>query len=87
MAKSNQLQVHIKRIFGGKVVSSTTKRKRFTGLAGIRRYFDLPHDKVYIKVTYRPDEYNDGYYTNYADALQAFSSWTEKPLLDWLEIY
>lgn len=43
------------------------------------------YDRVYVKVHYYPNVWNDGEYDNRKDALHAMTAWTEKQQLDFME--
>ncbi len=64
----------------GAIVLDTDSGKigRFLNLTRTRKW-----DKAYIKVTYRPDVYNDGEYTSQKDLEKAFSDFVDSSLIEY----
>lgn len=47
----------------------------------------LKANRVYFKVLYGHGKYNDGFYDNKKDFIQAYQAFTSKPQLDFVEQY
>jgi hypothetical protein len=74
-----RIGIHLKLWKDGKLVLATTKRIKNQIIVSLST---TPHDRGYIKVTYTPGFWNDGYYDDDKKLLAALSAFTEKTLTD-----
>lgn len=68
-----------------RMLYKTTRRKRISLLNFIKaKFLSEPINKVYFGVRYGKGNKNEGFYNTFKEFKQAYTAFTEKPLIDYL---